>query len=447
MAKTLSGFDTLVLGAGAAGLAAASALASKGRSVCVLEARGRLGGRIFTRHEPGVPVPLELGAEFIHGQPAVTFAWLHQSNSAAIDVAHTRWTAASGKLRPGDDLFEEMKEGLGRLKRPKRDIDFNAFLETAASRRTLSPRARTFARTLVEGFDAADADRVSTFEILDEWSGDGAADAPTFRPVRGYDALIAAMADTLAPDKVQLRLNSVVHEVSWKRGAVCVAGSRFDQPFSVEAMQAIIALPLGVLQLPAELPGGIRFTPILKQKQDALARLASGPVIKVLLRFRTAFWEALDAGRYRNGTFFQNPGAAFPTFWSSLPLRTPVLAAWAAGPNAMRLAGLPTEKIVPIALDSLESIFGTRANCRDELQNAYLHDWQADRFACGAYSYVTAGGAGAREALAAPLRNTLFFTGEAADTQGEAGTVAGALQSGLRAAQQVLGTKRIADSG
>ena len=72
------------------------------------------------------------------------------------------------------------------------------------------------------------------------------------------------------------------------------------------------------------------------------------------------------------------------------------------------------------------------------LERAYLHDWQADPFALGAYSYVIAGGTGARKALAAPVQNTLFFAGEAADTQGESGTVAGALQSGMSAARLVL---------
>lgn len=429
--------DTLVIGAGASGLAAASALAANGRTVCVLEARDRLGGRIYTRREPDLAVPLELGAEFIHGRTPVTFGWLDRSGIAVADVNHTRWTAASGKLLQADDLFDEMKSGLRRLQRPKRDIAFKDFLDGPA-RRTLSPRARAFARTLVEGFDAADAERVSTWEILDEWSGNGGADAPTFRSVQGYGALIEAIAQTLDLTRVRLQLSSIVREIRWKRGAVDVIGTRFGAPFRVSASQAIVALPLGVLQLRSDEPGGVRFVPSLKRKERALTQLASGPVIKVVLRFHAPFWEKLDRGRYRDGTFFQNAHAAFPTFWTSLPLRTSVLVGWAGGPNATRLAGLSSEEILPIALESLESIFGKRARCRDQLQSVYLHDWQTDRFACGAYSYVTACGQGAREALAAPLQDTLFFAGEALDTKGEAGTVAGALQSGMRAAQQAI---------
>ena len=72
-------FDTLIVGAGAAGLVAAAELGKHPGTVCVLEARDRLGGRIFTRREPGVSLPIELGAEFIHGRSPATFSWLARS--------------------------------------------------------------------------------------------------------------------------------------------------------------------------------------------------------------------------------------------------------------------------------------------------------------------------------------------------------------------------------
>jgi monoamine oxidase len=440
MSKPAATFDTVVLGAGAAGLAAAAELAGHERSICVLEARDRLGGRIFTRHEAGLAAPIELGAEFIHGMAPATIAWLKRSNTPVIDASRVRWTGRGGKLEPADNVFEEMKRGLDRVRRPRKDLPFSEFLDGPA-RGKLSVRAREFARTLVQGFDAADATRVSTLKTLDEWNSQGAADAPTFRPLGGYSTLISALAGALDPAKVQVQLNTVVHEVRWRRGAVTINATRQGEPFSIEASQAIIALPLGVLQLPAQAAGAVRFTPPLSAKQKAFDGLAVGPVIKVLLRFRTPFWEALDDGRYRDTAFLLIPGAAFPTFWSTLPLRTPLLNAWAAGPNAVRLSGLNESEIVRAALDSLESAFGRRVKLRPQLQGAFLHDWQADPFSCGAYSYVMAGGASARKQLAVPLQKTLFFAGEAADTEGESGTVAGALQSGQRAARQVLGNR------
>jgi monoamine oxidase len=434
----MASYDILVIGGGAAGLAAAGELGSKGKSVCVLEARDRLGGRIFTRHEPDLPLGVELGAEFIHGKSPATLAWLRKSHTVIVDAARERWINRTGTLRPADDLFEEMRRALSRIGRPKRDIPFSEFLDSAP-RGKLKPSVRRFARSLVEGFDAADATRVSTIATLDEWTGGSSADSPTFRPLGGFGELIGALTAALDPDRVRLQLNTVVHEVRWRRGFVEIDASRNGEPLRVQARQAIVTLPLGVLQLPPAAPAAVRFSPVLTAKQSALTGLAVGPVIKVILRFRSAFWEELDEGRYRRAAFLLAPGRAFPTFWTTLPLRAPLLIAWTAGPNAARLAGADRAELVRLALDSLQIIFGKRVALRRQLEDAYLHDWQADPFACGAYSYVTAGATDARKALARPLQRTLFFAGEAADTQGESGTVAGALQSGQRAARQVLG--------
>jgi monoamine oxidase len=437
MASLTGRFDVAVIGAGAAGLAAAAELAANGRRVCVLEARDRIGGRIYTRRETDLPIPLELGAEFIHGASPSTIEWLKRANGAIVDATQTRWMLRDGKLQPFDEVFDEMKQGLSEIRRPRKDLPFGEFLETTA-RKKLSARARTFARALVEGFDAADTSRVSTFEILDEWSGNNAADAPTFRPLQGYASLIDAIAGALPPDRVHMRMNAAVEEVRWTRGEVCVSGTQIGKAFAIEARHAIVTLPLGVLQLPPQTPGGVSFTPQLNQKRDALSQLASGPVIKVVLRFRTAFWEGLHQGRYRESAFFHAYEQPFPTFWTTLPVRSSVLVAWTAGPNAVRMAGYDQSRIVQAALGTLATIFGESATIESEFAGAYLHDWQADIRACGAYSYVVAGGSGARKKLAAPIQDTLFFAGEATDIEGEPATVAGALQTGKRAAQQVL---------
>jgi monoamine oxidase len=233
-------------------------------------------------------------------------------------------------------------------------------------------------------------------------------------------------------------LQSIVRNVHWSKGSVEVEGTFIGTPFRVRAPRAIITLPLGVLQEPPQAPDAVRFSPALDEKRSALQRLASGPVIKLMLRFRSAFWEELEGARYRNAAFFHAPGADFPTFWTQLPVRAPLLVAWVGGPKAARLsAGAPRE-IVAQALQSLQAMFGKRCNVADALEGSYVHDWQQDPFARGAYSYVTVGGDAARAELATPLADTLFFAGEATATQEEAATVTGALQSGQRAAREVL---------
>ena len=433
-------FDVLVIGAGAAGLAAAATLSDNGKRVCVIEARDRIGGRIFTLTEPDASIPIELGAEFIHGRSPVTLRWLRRFNTPLIDASQTRFSIRAGKLVDAEDVFDEMKAGLERIRRPTTDLPFAEFLDGAA-RKVLSPRAREFARTLVEGFDAADASRASTKEILEEWSGTSAADAPTFRPKHGYGGLISAIASALDPTSVHLHLNTIVNEIRWKRGHVAVRATHFDVATELSAPQVIVTLPIGVLQLPTQSPHAVRFDPVLRDKQRAYAGIAAGPVIKVLLKFRESFWEEMSNGRFRDAAFFHAPDASFPTFWTPLPVRAPVLVAWCAGPNAARLAGLGESQIVKRALDSLTALLGDRARVMSQLRGAHVHDWQADPFACGAYSFVTVGGSAARRTLAKSLQDTLFFAGEAADTQGEAATVAGALQSGEHAANKILGKR------
>jgi monoamine oxidase len=163
------------------------------------------------------------------------------------------------------------------------------------------------------------------------------------------------------------------------------------------------------------------------EKRHALKQLISGPVIKAALRFPTRFWEK----RARDVAFFHAPGAPFPTFWTPLPARVPLLIAWAGGPKAERLAGRPLK---PSLRESLRTIFAAS----EEPDELLVHDWAADPFARGAYSYVAVGGSGAREALARPLEDTVFFAGEATSLD-DSGTVAGALASGLRAAREIVG--------
>jgi monoamine oxidase len=383
--------------------------------VLVLEARDRVGGRCWTRRIPGLEIPVELGAEFIHGEAKVTHALLKKAGLAAVDSVREQREFVKGRLRPMN-AFAEAQRAV-RNATLDRDISFQEFL----ARRRLPAKTKTFARMMVEGFDAADPRRVSALSIIEEW-GAGSLGASQPRPQGGYGTLLDWLANSIVGSGAQLRLGAVVNRVQWKRHVATVSGTFLGERFAAKAPRVIVTLPLGVLQ-----SGPLRFA----EKRAALRKLADGPVIRVALRFHTAFWEKRAPGV----AFFHSPKAPFPTFWTPLPMHAPLLTAWAGGPKAARLTGSSTRKLVAAALASVESAFGK--GVRGELAAAYVQDWLQDPYSRGGYSYVLVNGKGAREELAAPLDDTIFFAGEATDSE-EAGTVAGALRSGIRAARQAM---------
>lgn len=438
---TESSWDVVIIGAGAAGLAAARTLVEAGRSVLILEARDRVGGRIWTRYEPDSATPIELGAEFIHGQAPRTFRLLQEVGQGAVDTsAGGHWTLLQGKLQQRtSDLFDRVQQALKTahlLDKP--DIPFQEFLDQG-SRYGLSREAAELARRFARGFDAADTTRVSAHSIAEEWVSGGMLDSPQFRPLAGYHSVLTALAGRLDRDGAHIQLHTVVETVHWRHGSVDIEGMFVDRPFRVTAPKVIITVPVGVLQLPKGAIGAIHFSPALEEKRAALAGIVSGAVLKVVLRFRKPFWEELDGGRYRDASFFYSLETTFPTFWTSMPQRSPFINAWLGGPSAASLSGKSETDIIHEAVHSLEGMFGGLLPAgAAQLEAAHVHNWQRDPFSAGAYSYVSVGNNDtSRRSLAAPLKDTLFFAGEATDTEGEAATVTGALQSGIRAAHEV----------
>jgi monoamine oxidase len=399
--------DVLVIGAGAAGLAAAAELTRAGRSVLIVEARDRIGGRCYTRRLPGLRVPVELGAEFIHGRPAATFSLMQEADIAAVDSTRTQLVAFGGRLRPVN-IFKQAQR-VAQRKPAGKDVSFKTFLK----KQRLPALTRTLATMMVQGFDAADPRLASAREILEEWTGGGLG-ASQPRPWGGYGALLEALAARVP----SIRLQTAVKKLRWRRGSVELESTFRGQPWSARAPRAVITLPIGVLPMLQ-----------IKEKRQALARLASGPVIRVAMAFREAFWEKQHPGV----AFFHSPEAPFPTFWTPLPMHAPLLTAWAGGPKAARLTGSSEDKLLRHALASVRSVLREI----EEPAAFLVHDWQADPYARGGYSYVKVGGTGAREELARPLEDTLYFAGEATDVE-QSGTVGGALASGLRAAKEIL---------
>lgn len=427
--------DVIIVGAGAAGLAAARVLADAGRSVLILEARDRIGGRMFTLTDSKLKIPIELGAEFIHGLPPATWALVREAGLTALDLPFDYKRYQHGRLVDLPDIDSELQKVMGGLAHlGHRDKSFAQYLR---DRRTKgSAEARRFAISFIEGFDAADPQRISAQSLAEEQRGIGDLEKEgQFRLLHGYGSLVDYLHRQLDARRVRIRVRYPVAEIGWEKGKVEIR-SRNRRDIA-RARRALITLPLGMLQLPPEIPGAVRFTPDISTWRGRSMQLASGHVVKAIFRFREPFWEADK--NLRDAAFMLDPSGPIPTWWTMRPLRVPVLTAWTGGPKARALVGLSANQLRHLAIESLAKLTKHRPRRLIGLiEQFYCHDWGSDPFSRGAYSYVTVGGTSARPQLARPIENTLFFAGEALDTSGEASTVGGALASGQHAAKALL---------
>jgi monoamine oxidase len=427
--------DVIVIGAGAAGLAAAQRLAERSLRVLLIEARGRVGGRVWSRPPPGSATPAELGAEFIHGPAEETFELLRDAGLRAVNVGRESWVCAGRELRRDDLDFTSAAavfEGARRLPQDESVDQFLRRFDGDAGERDVAKAARNF----VEGFEAADPALASARAIADEWLT--GVDSRTARPIGGYAPVFHRMREACTAAGVRIVLSTSARSVAWGRGevAIKVAGSR-GEPGTLRARAAVVTLPVGVLRHRGD-ETAVEFEPELpRAKRESLARVEMGRAVKVALAFRGGFWERVRGGRYRNAEFFHCDAQPFPAYWTQTPVRSELVVAWAGGPRATALSGASQAELVERAVNGLGMMLGDPSVTRAEFTGGLTHDWSADAFSRGAYSYVAVGGGDARAVLAAPLDAALFFAGEATSTDGQGGTVNGALKTGRRAADEV----------
>jgi monoamine oxidase len=419
--------DVLVVGAGIAGLAAAAELAEAGLSVIVLEARDRIGGRILTVSASGTDSPIELGAEFVHGRPPELLRLFHQAGIALQEIAGTNYCYGHSALKPcPEGRSSDLLEGLAEAVRSEGDMSFAAYLARHPAPKEEAEHARSF----VEGFNAADAERIGIAALAFQQQAEDAIEGErAFRPAGGYQALAAYLEQRARHAGARVVLRSPVRLMRWRQGEITAgAGSH-----TYRAQRAVVTLPLGLLQA-----RGVRFEPEPEPILRAAYRMAVGTVARLAIVFRSRFW----AERAPGMGFLFSEGTTPSTWWTQHPGNVPVLVGWVGGPRALRQEFRDRERLLDDALRSLERIFGLGAHALDtELLSSHLHDWQQDPYSLGAYSYAPAGALDCSAAMAQPVERTLFFAGEHTDTTGHWGTVHGALRSGLRAAQQILGVR------
>lgn len=341
------------------------------------------------------------------------------------------WVKRAGRLEQDNDFFAEVDAILAKMKKGERDRSFQEFVDECCPQ---GSDAKRWAMQYVQGFHAARPERIGVWGLIEAEEASEQIDGDAqFRVLNGYSLLVEHLRAQLGP-ACHLHLHAIVERVTWRRGQVEVALTHGQ---TLRARKAVVTLPLGVLQA-----GSVRFDPPLASKQRALACLEMGAVVRVALRFRERFWESVKDAAGKSLAelgFLFSEDPHFPTWWSQLPARTAVLTAWSAGPRGEQNSGLSHDALSRRALDSLASLLDfDRARLGALLLSAHAHDWQSDPFARGGYSYVAAGGEGAERELAAPLDDTLFFAGEAANFEGHNGTVNGAMMTGYRVARELL---------
>jgi monoamine oxidase len=430
-------YDVVVVGAGVAGLAAARDLCAAGLRVRVLEARDRVGGRVYTLRDGTHPVPVELGAAFVD-IPGEAWELMRAAGGAAYRSTGGFWRVHQGRAEPSG--FDRVGEVMARLDPPPEpDETFAALLHRAGA--GLDPELRDLAIRYVEGFHAAPVDRVGVQWIAQAEEGEaGGGGDVRYQPLGGFDRVSDALRVDLDA-RGAIRRNTVVHRITWKRGGAIVharsaAGTELEP---VRARAVVVTVPLGVLQAPPDAPGGLRFDPEPAETLAAARRLGIAHVVKITLRFRSFLWDALDGVRPDDEVKFVQPGGPFQVWWTESPIRTPAIVAWAGGSSAEHVLSSDVHPL-ETALDDLAGWLGMpRERVEAELESWHFHDWTADPLSRGAYSYVPAGALDAQRTLGRPVEGTLFFAGEATVAGGMNSTVEGALRSGRRAAREVAG--------
>ncbi len=447
----------LVIGAGAAGLAAARALRDRGEQVTVLEARDRLGGRAFSS-PPGSPFPLELGAEFIHGKDSLAYRLVQQHGLTPLDAHgelrnyhYLRGAVVADADAPGPRTHrtvvgELFGLGLARRAAGKPDLSVGAALRELTAEAPPSDEEWRLWTQAISSLMAADVDELSLYAIL-EWTpdGPGGPDGPdgpeagpgsgppfagepppideegfeeNYRIAEGYSALWEKLAAGM-----DVRLRTPVKRISW--GAEQVVVEAGGQEFRAD--RVIITLPLGVLQAQA-----VEFSPPLPaDKQQAIAGLGAGKMDKVLLEFDAPFWpeDLGDLITSLPSQLWWAPGAGR----SGAPA---VLTAFFGGSGARHFEALG-EQTPGRVLEDLERMF--QRPLKDRLRSARFVAWGSDPYSRMGYSFTPPGAVGLRPALAAPVGGVLFFAGEATHPT-QSATIHGALESGLRAAEEAQGS-------
>jgi monoamine oxidase len=426
-------FDTIVVGAGIAGLTAARLLTKAGRRVVVLEARDRVGGRVHTDRSRGMTT--DLGASWIHGVTGSPVA----AAAAAFGMRTHEFTVGGYQpdSRPiayyGPNGTRLTEEAARQFADDIHSVDAALQGVVAESAPDASYRDVTDQALAAQGWDSDRTQRVREYlehrseEQYGAWIEDLAAHGLDDDTIEGDEVVFPDGYDRLAvrlAGGLDIRLYHVVSKVQWSDTGVEVTTNHGD--FSAD--RAVVTVPVGVLRsedfvIEPELPEPVA---------GALGRLTMNAFEKVFLRFETKFW---DDGVYAIRQ--QGPASRWWHSWYDLTSLhgTPTLLTFAAGPAAVETREWPDDHVVASVIVQLRRLYGDAV---EQPTHVHITHWQDDPFSLGSYAYMTVGATTAdHDDLATPIGGVLHLAGEATWTDDPA-TVAAAMFSGHRAAERVL---------
>jgi monoamine oxidase len=427
----------IVVGAGIAGLTVANALTHAGVEVVVLEARGRIGGRLHTVDLCGSQV--DLGGSWIHtpdGNPMSALAGLLGVTRSPVDFFESAVLVDTDGNRdalapalPTVDGFYEW------LDQERASIDASLSLADAIDRflagsASPDPRdgelARRFLRSLVSAENAWPPEDVVAREFPPntvEYGGSSLGDFPE----GGYKRILDALAEGL-----DVLTSYQVGEIG--HGDQGVSVRRYPSGEALLGSHGVVTVPLGVLKD----PDAVAFTPGLPaERRAAIDRLGFGGFEKVILRFDEPFWS-------RPEPFAVVPDGDVSDWLICFELHAftgaPVLVAFAVGHAAKRVLGRPLEQRVTEVLELVRSVTGVEPPAPTDV---VASEWAVDPYSRGAYSFIRQGSSREDlERLGEPIGGRLLFAGEATGSA-RTGFADGAMLTGIREAKRLLGTGQV----